>query len=104
MAALAKSAVNIISSGYLGGIGGKRYRSREVILTLTTQGTAANPIPASALSLTKVVGCSPIVEDDDSVMVIGAPSYDGSVLLLKAAATNAPADFAGTFKGTVWGT
>lgn len=104
MADLAKSAVEITDSGYLGGIGGRRYRSREVILTLTAQGTAANKILASVLSLTKVVGSSSFVKDDNTDIVVGAPSYSGAQLLLKAAATNAPADYTGTFRGTVWGT
>jgi hypothetical protein len=85
MSALAASAVSVTDTGYTGGVNGKKYRTREVVLTLTGQGTAANPIPASVLKL------------------VAAPDYAGENLLLKAAGSNAPADYTGTFRGIVYG-
>lgn len=103
MSALAASAVSITATGYTGGINGKKYRTREVTLTLTAQGTVANPIPASVLKLTEIIGCSPLVQDDNTDILVAAPDYAGANLLLKAAGTNAPADFTGTFRGIVYG-
>lgn len=103
MADLASSAVEITATGYTGGINGKKYRTRTVVLTLTGQGTTTNKIPASVLSLTEIVGCSPLVQDDDTDIVVAAPDYAGDNLLLKAAGSNAPADFTGTFRGIVYG-
>lgn len=103
MSALASTAVSITDTGYNGGINGKKYRTREVVLTLTGQGTAANPIPASVLSLSEIIGASPLVQDDDTDILVAMPDYAGANLLLKAAGSNAPADYTGTFRGTVWG-
>jgi hypothetical protein len=103
MSALAASAVSVTDTGYTGGVNGKKYRTREVVLTLTGQGTAANPIPASVLKLTEIVGCTPLVQDDDTDIVVAAPDYAGENLLLKAAGSNAPADYTGTFRGIVYG-
>lgn len=104
MADLAATAVSISNSGYKSGINGKRYKTRDVVLTLTSQGTTSNKILAGVLGLSAVAGCDPLVQDDNTDIVVGAPSYDGTVLLLKAAGSNAPADYTGTFKTQVWGT
>ncbi len=103
MADLAASAVTI-SKSYPGfGGNGRRYAFREAVFTLTAQGTAANKIPASVLKLDTIIGCFPLVQDDDTDVVVGSPDYAGNNLLLKAAGSNAPADYTGTFKGIVFG-
>jgi len=104
MAALASSAVTLNDNWTSQGNNGKKYSFRNVTLVLTGQGTVANPIPASALGLTKVIGAYPLTKSDDSLFVLGASNAANSVLLLKAAADNVPADYSGTFTGTVYGT
>lgn len=101
MADLTKSAVAVTHTIY---VGVKRDRiEREVTLTLTTQGTAANAITAASCGYHKFKGISYLTKSDDSVVLIGIPSADGSKLLLKAAGTNDPADYSGTFSGTISG-
>src|SRR5258705_12417032 len=64
MAALASSAVSLYpgdlsSSEWPSGGKGIRSRyTRNCKVVLTTQGTAANPIPASAFGLSKLIWCS----------------------------------------------
>lgn len=103
MADLTSSAVTVSRDYTGGGNNGLLHSYRDVVLVLTVQGTAANKIPASVLELNELVGASVFRKDDDTVLLVAAPDYAGANLLLKAAATNAPADFTGTFKGTVWG-
>ena len=101
MADLAASAVTVQKTWY-GGLG-KEIKHRRLTLVLTGQGTAANAIPAAALQLNRLEGPVVLTKSDNSAIVIGAPSYDGSQLLLKNAASNAPADYTGTFEGVISG-
>lgn len=103
MANLAASAVTV-NAEYLG-LGGNSKRGvfRELTLTLASMGTATNQIGATALGFEKILSSSPLIISDNTVMIVATPNYDGTLLLLKAAGTNAPADFTGTYKVTVFG-
>lgn len=101
MADLASSAVEVVNSWYSGL--GKQIIHRRLRLTLTGQGTVANAIGATTLGFSKLEGASPVIEDDDSSVIVASPSYDGSQLLLRAADTNSPADYTGTFEVVVYG-
>jgi len=103
MADLAESAVELVSEYYSDGLSGKRHVVKELILTLTAQGTTTNRITADVLGFTKITDASPAVQSTNAAVLVASPSYDGSVLLLKAAATSAPADFTGTVRVTVTG-
>lgn len=103
MADLAQSAVVTRGSYTSGGNNGKKHRYFEVTATLAAMGTAANKVLATAFRLTNIVGCTPLVKTDDTLVIAAGPSTDGSMLLLKAAGTNAPADYTGEFKFIVWG-
>lgn len=103
MADLAQSAVTIVRAWSEGGVTGKELSCRQVTLVLTTQGGATNKIPASVLSLSKIEQASAFTGDADDLIYVAAPSYDGSFLMLKAAGTNAPADYADTIRGVVKG-
>lgn len=104
MSDLAKSAVTHLDNYNDGGITGKKWSANKVQLVLTGQGTATNKILASVLGLTKIERASEFTADGDDHIYVAAPSYDGSFLLLKASATDAPADITDTVRGTVWGT
>jgi len=101
MANLASSAVTLTNTRYEG-----LHRERKVqegTVALTGQGTATNKILAATLGLTFFRGISTLTKSDDTEVLIGVPSYDKSFLILKAAATNAPADFTGTYRYEVSG-
>lgn len=102
MADLAQTAVSITKATRLALTGGNR-RILEVSLTLTGQGTATNKINASVLGLTKIIESSPLTASDNSLVIVAAPSADGTYLLLKAAGTNAPADYTATLLGVIQG-
>lgn len=95
MADLAASAVTILDNYFSDGGNGKKFRTRKVRLVLTTQGGATNKIPAEVLNLTSIESATPAVASDNSLVIVAAPSYDKTFLLLKAAGTNAPADYNG---------
>lgn len=73
----------------------------EVIVVLSSMGTTTNSIPATAFGVTKILSCSPLINNDNDEIAVAAPSYDGSKILLKTADTVAPADFTGTFRGVI---
>lgn len=103
MAALAASAVTPRNYWIEKALGGKEIKVRQVTLVLTGQGDTTDTIAASLFDLTEIHSVSPLVKYDNSICVVGFPSYDNSKLLLKAAATNAPATYSGTFKTTIRG-
>lgn len=103
MAALTSSAVTPTAYWLEKGLGGKEIKVRQVTLVLTGQGDATNTIAASLFDLTEIHSASPLVKSDDSITVVASPSYDKTKLLLKAAGTNAPATYSGTFKTTIRG-
>lgn len=103
MADLATSAVAYVRGWTEGSVTGKERIARLLTLTLTGQGTVANKIPASALGFLKVEECSSAVLSDNTLVLVASPSADGTFVLLKAAATNAPDDYTGAFTLTVKG-
>lgn len=105
MAELAASAVETLFTWLEGSTGStnRRARAAKVALTLTGQGTVTNFISAEVLGFDRIDEASAFVQDDDTDILVAVPSDDGSMLLLKASGTNAPADFTGTFTGVVRG-
>lgn len=103
MANLAQSGVTIERAWSEGHVTGKDISCRKVALVLSTMGTVTNNIPASVLSLTKIEQSTPAVKDDNTVIVPTGPSNDGTLLLLGGGASNAPADYTGTFRLVVKG-
>lgn len=101
MADLDKDAVEVLNTRYVGKA--KEIIEREVNVTLSGQGTTTNKITAESMNLYEFVGLSVLVGTDNSAIVIGAPSNDGKTLLLKAAGSNAPADFSGDYKAVIKG-
>lgn len=82
---------------------GKKYVFRNLILALTTQGGTTNYVSAAACGLNVIVGAFNATKSDDSVVLPCAASHDGTKLLLGGGASNAPADYTGTFYVTVYG-
>jgi len=103
MANLAKTAVTLIDSWYGGGLNGRKFTYKYLSVVLTAQGTVANRIPSTVIGFTKIFGCTPLVNSADNLIVVGSPDTAQTTLLLKAAGTNAPADFTDTFRMVVWG-
>ena len=101
MANLATSGVTVIDSWYNGH--DRKVVSRRLRVVLAAMGTAANKIEASILGFRRIESCTPLIISDNTVLIQASPSYDGSLLLLKAAGTNAPADFTGTYEMVVTG-
>lgn len=63
-----------------------------VMTTDGNDGASAGDIAASVFGLTKIEEALPAVKSDNTLVVVCGPSYDGTSLLGKAAATAAPAD------------
>ena len=105
MADLAASAVTIDRAWQEKNSGGQNLLCREVTATLASQGivTSGSQIAASLFGLTTIRSCSNLIASDNSLIVVAAPDYTGTLLLCKAAGTNAPAAATGTFKFTVKG-
>ncbi len=104
MANLASTGV-VTNANYTGnGNNGKKHSFKEVTVTLSSMGTTTNTIPAAAFGMSKIAGSSPWTLSDNSIVVVANPNVLGTLLLLKAAATNAPADYTGAFTATIWGT
>ena len=102
MADFANSDGFIVRDTWYEGLG-KQIVCRRVEITLSGQGTTANAIPATECNLDLFEGNSILTKDDNSAIVIGAPSADRTKLLLKAAGSAAPADQTGTFYGVLRG-
>lgn len=92
MASALRSAVTIVRAWTEGGTSGKALSCRLVRHALVTCGTAANPIPASALELTKIEQSSPAVLSDDTLVYLTCPSYDGTTLFLVSLNVSTDAD------------
>lgn len=101
MSALAASAVTELASWYP--LRNQDLVTKKLTLVLTGQGTVANPILASVLGLRKITYAHPAIKSDDSLVIVASPNTDGSILLLKAAATAAPADVTATVNIVVTG-
>ncbi len=102
MANLAASGVTITRS-YLEKFPSTEQRVLDVSIVLSSMGSATNNIPATSFGLARFYGPVVLVKSDNSDMLLGTPSADGTLLLLKAAGSNAPADFSGTYVGQVKG-
>lgn len=103
MADLAASAVTILDSWTEGGNNGKKLNVYKCSATFTAMGTATNKLLATAFRLIQIERVSPFVADDNSLVIAAAPNVAGTLILLKAAGSNAPADYTDTFYFTVWG-
>lgn len=103
MANLAASGVTVNSQWNEGGLNGKRRSGRNVTLVITSMGTATNNIPAAVLGLSKIESSTAAVKSDNTVILPTTPSANGALLLLGGGASNAPADYTGTFTLTVYG-
>jgi hypothetical protein len=82
---------------------------KQLVLVLSSQGSAANPIDAATLGLGTILGSTMAQKSDDALALPTCPSYDNSKLFFynPAQATDAnrddPADVTGTFEVLVWG-
>lgn len=107
MANLAASAVTVLASYPMGDRFGKDMQESQldavVILAAQGDGGAGSDIPAAAFGMSVIRDVCSIVKSDNSVILVGAPKADGSSILLKAAGTNAPAQYTGTFNMRVKG-
>lgn len=107
MANLDPSAVTVLGSHFEGGLINKDYVSKRVSMVLASQGivTANSQIPAAAFGLAIIRKGGVFVQSDNSKIILGAPSADGSLLLTYAFAAvgGAPVAQTGTFVGEVVG-
>lgn len=67
-------------------------------IELTSEGGTVDDLKASDFYLEKIYACYMFVKSDNSEGLVAFPDYDYGSLLLKAAATNAPADYTGTYR------
>jgi hypothetical protein len=103
MASLASSGVTILDSWTEGGNNGKKLNVYKCSVVLSSMGTVANGIPATAFRLSTIERVSPWTLSDNTIVLVAAPNVLKTAVLLKAAGTNAPADYSGTYECTVWG-
>jgi hypothetical protein len=102
MAALASSAVSLFpgdlssSEWPTGGKGNRGRYTRYCKVVLTTQGTAANPIPASAFGLSKLLWCSMLYDRTGGKAVPAVVDPVANTILLCGGAAGVPADVATT--------
>lgn len=75
----------------------------QVVLVAQGDGADGSNIPASAFGMSVIREVSGVVKSDNSIQLVATPKYDGSGILLKAAGTNAPAQYTGTFNMRVKG-
>lgn len=97
MADLATSAVTVSRTDSRTTTPGTVLYSKACSVTLTTQGSASNKILATAFGLSAFEESSAWSKTDNTELIVAAISADRSYLLLKAAGSNAPADFAGAY-------
>lgn len=103
MADLASNAVTTLRTSSQTLSNGVVLYSKACNVTLTTQGSAANKILATAFGLSAFEESSSWSKTDNTEVVVAGVSSDRSYLLLKAAGTNAPADYAATYNVYVKG-
>jgi hypothetical protein len=102
MAALASSAVSLypgdlsVSEWPTGGKGNRGRYTRNCKVVLTTQGTAANPIPASAFGLSKLISCGNLYDRTNGKAVPAVVDPTTNTILLCGGAAGVPADVATT--------
>ena len=100
MAALVSSAVSLFpgdlssSEWPSGGKGNRSRYKRNCKVVLTTQGTAANPIPAAAFGLSKLIWCSMLYDRAGGKAVPAVVDPVANTILLCGGAAGVPADVA----------
>lgn len=104
MANLAESAVKTRESWAEVRIGKPKLRVKRLDLTLSGQGGTTNKILATTLKFGKIIESGDAVKLDNSGVLPTSPSYDGSMLLIKAAGTATPTDVSGIYSVIVKGT
>jgi len=104
MAALTKDEVTIHESWFTDGLGGVKHVGRRVTMELSSHGnaTAANSIPATALTLRSIVDASAFVKEGNTNVELPAISVDGSLLLFGNASGNVTT-LTGNYTGVVVG-
>jgi hypothetical protein len=102
MAALANTAVSLypgdigMSEWPTGGKDNRARYTRNCKVVLTTQGTAANPIPASAFGLSKLSWCSMLYDRTNGKAIPAVVDPTTNTILLCGGAAGVPADVATT--------
>lgn len=102
MAALASSAVSLYpgdlssSEWPSGGKGNRARYTRNCKVVLTGQGTAANPIPAAAFGLSKLIWCSMLYDKTNGKGVPAVVDPTANTVLLVGGAAGVPADVTST--------
>lgn len=82
----------------------KRKLVAATVVCDGTVGGAVNDIPASLFGLSYIERSEVAIKNDNTLLVVLAPSYDGTSLLGKAAASAAPAAIpAGTYSVVLFG-
>ncbi len=91
MASLASGSVTTVRTWYEWVNPFRRRTCKLVRATINTMGTIANPIPADAFGLTEIEEVSNMVNDDNTLIIPTAVSYDRSkvVTMLVTNATDA---------------
>lgn len=78
-----------------------------IVATMVCDGTVGalpNDIPASLFGVPFIEKCGPAVKNDNTLIVLCAPAFNGASLLGKAAASAAPANIpAGAYSIVVYG-
>src|SRR5215831_860415 len=68
---------------------------KEIVGVITVDGSVggtAGQIPASTFGLNFMERSSDMIKDDNTLIIVTEPSFDGLSLLCQAAGTNAPAN------------
>jgi hypothetical protein len=110
MSNLASSAVQV-TGRWLEPIAqsGKPRHAMRAIVTLTGQGGTSNKVLATAFGLSEIEQNTTFIKSDNSKVYLGAPSADGSFLLLidltitGDSTIEVPVDVTGTLIGIVKG-
>jgi hypothetical protein len=98
MAALASSAVSLFPTDILssewpsGGKGNRSRYTRNCKVVLSGQGTAANPIPAAAFGLSKLIWCSMLYDRTNGKGIPAVVDPVANAVLLVGGAAGVPAD------------
>lgn len=82
-----------------GGVSGKQRKGLVGKITLASQGTATNCIPASALNMTVIESFTPVVYVGDTNAYLAVVAADGSkVVLIAPEAKGTPVDVSGLIR------
>lgn len=103
MADVLVSAVVTQEAWRSGGMNNRRFLSKRVKVTLSTQGGNTNKVPVSIFNMSKIKSCSSAMKSDNSVIIPCSPSVDGTRLVFGGGVANAAADYSGDFYVTIYG-